>query len=92
MENPKYELTSETKVNFFGVTLFRIKAKISFGNVSAGELGGWIQKQENLAPSGNAWVSGDAEVYGDARVYGNAEVYGDARVSGDAEVYGDAEV
>ena len=84
-EVKKYELTSETKV-FLGKTLYRIKALVQFGNVNAGDLGGWIEKEENLSQSGNAWV------YGNARVYGNAEVSGDARVSGDASVYGDASV
>jgi hypothetical protein len=96
-EVKKYELTSETKV-FLGKTLYRIKALVQFGNVNAGDLGGWIEKEENLSQSGNAWVYGDARVSGNAWVYGNAEVsgdarvYGNARVSGDASVYGDAEV
>ena len=75
----KYELTSETKV-FLGKTLYRIKALVQFGNVNAGDLGGWIEKEENLSQSGNAWVYGNAEVYGDAEVYGNARVYGNAEV------------
>ena len=87
----KYELTSETKV-FLGKTLYRIKALVQFGNVNAGDLGGWIEKEENLSQSGNARVYGDAEVYGNASVSGDARVYGNARVSGDARVYGDAEV
>ena len=99
----KFELTSETKV-VFGRTLYRIKALISFRDVNAGDLGGWIEKENNLDQSGDAWVSGDAEVYGnawvygnarvsvDARVYGNAWVYGNARVYGNAWVCGDAEV
>lgn len=78
--------------------LFRIKALISFGNVRAGDVGGYIEKEENLSQYGNAWVYGDARVYGnarvsgDARVYGNAEVYGNARVCGNAEVSGNARV
>ena len=91
-EVKKYELTTETKVNLLGKTLFRIKALISFGGVRIGDLGGWIEKEENLNQSGNAWVYGDAEVYGNARVSGNARVYGDAEVSGNARVYGNAEV
>ena len=78
-EVKKYELTSETKV-FLGKTLYRIKALVQFGNVNAGDLGGWIEKEENLSQYGNA------EVYGNARVYGNAWVYGDASVYGNAEV------
>ena len=94
----KYELTAETKVNFLGKTLFRIKALVSFGNVEAGELGGYIEKEENLSHYGNAWVSGNArvsgnaEVCGNARVCGNAEVCGNARVCGNAWVSGNAEV
>ena len=85
----KYELTSETK-NVFGHILYRIKALSSFGCVSAGDLGGFLESEKNLSQNGDAWVYGNAEVYGDAWVYGNAEVYGDAWVYGDARVYGDA--
>ena len=62
----KFELTSETKINIFGKKLFRIKALISFGNVEAGETGGWVEKEENVNQSGNAWVSGNARVFGNA--------------------------
>lgn len=78
----KFELTGEFITNIFGTKLFRIKALISFENVTKGDLGGYIEKEENLSHEGNAWVSGDAWVYGDARVYGDAQVYGNARVSG----------
>ena len=74
----KFELTSETKINIFGKKLFRIKALISFGDVEAGETGGWVEKEGNVNQSGNAWVSGDAEVSGDAKVFVDAKVFGDA--------------
>ena len=80
----KFELTAESK-NFAGKKLFRIKALLSFGNVKEGELGGFVEKEENLSDNGDAWVSGNARVSGDAEVSGNAWVYGDARVSGDAD-------
>ena len=92
----KFELTSEFITNIFGTKLFRIKALIEFGNVKAGELGGFVEKEENLSQDGNAWVYDNARVYGDAcvcgdaRVYGNAWVYDNARVYGDARVYGNA--
>jgi hypothetical protein len=38
----KYELTANTK-NVCGKTLFQIKALVNFGNVKAGELGGYIE-------------------------------------------------
>ena len=86
----KFKLTSEFIVDISGVKLFRIKALIEFGNVKAGDLGGYIEKEENLSHMGNAWVSGNARVSGDARVSGNAQVSGDARVSGNAQVSGNA--
>ena len=88
----KFELTENFKVNAFGVKLFQIKAVRSFALVSEGELGGYVEKEENLDHDGDAWVSGDALVYGNAEVSGDARVSGDAWVSGDARVYGNAEV
>lgn len=86
----KYELTTDS-ITAFGVKLFRIKALISFGNVESGELGGYIEKEENLSHNGNAWVFDNAWVYGDAWVSGNAQVYGDAWVYGNAQVSCDAD-
>mgnify|MGYP003091093154 CR=1 FL=1 len=88
----KFELTTEFITNMFGKKLFRIKALVEFGNVKAGELGGYVEKEENVSQADNAWVSGDAEVFGNAKVYDNAWVSGDARVSGNARVSGDARV
>ena len=76
----KFELTSETKINIFGKKLFRIKALISFGNVEAGETGGWVEKEENVNQSGDAWVFGNAEVFGNATVIANASVSDTASV------------
>lgn len=78
----KYELTTETKINAFGKKLFRIKALVSFGPVSAGEKGGWVEKEENLSQSGNAWVFGNAEISGNIEMSGDAEISGNAWVSG----------
>ena len=87
----KYELTAEF-IEKWGKKLFRIKALISFGSVEAGKLGGYVEKEDNLAQDGDAWVYGNARVYDNARVCGNARVYGNAEVCGDARVYGDARV
>ena len=86
----KFELTDEFITNAFGNKLFRIKALVDFGTIKAGELGGFVEKEENLSSDDNAWVYGDARVYGNAWVSGNALVYGDALVSGDARVSGNA--
>ena len=86
----KYEFTGETKeikLLFRTAVLHRIRATVSFGFVKIGDLGGWIEKEENLSHEGKAWVWGNAKVCGDAKVWGNAKVCGDAEVWGNAEVF-----
>ena len=60
----KFELTAECVTNIFGKKLFRIKALVAFGDVEEGELGGFIEKESNLANDGDAWVYGNAQVSG----------------------------
>ena len=94
----KYELTNETKTLADGTVLHRIRAlrDIPRHGVKAGDLGGLIEKGNNLSQDGDAWISDDARVSGNACVFGyacvhdNARIYGYACVSGDACVYGDA--
>ncbi len=88
MTNDKFKLIKSDKVSPFGKPLFQIEALKNFGSISKGEKGGYVEKEENISVSGNAWVSGDASVSGDARVSGNASVSGDASVSGNASVSG----
>ena len=88
----KFELTNEFITNMFGTKLFRIRALVEFGDVEAGELGGYVEKESNLGHDDNAWVYGDARVYGDAWVYGDARVYDNALVCGNARVYDNARV
>ena len=77
-----------------GRTLKRIRALIAITAVGVlpGQLGGYIEHENNLSHYGNAWVSDNARVSGNARVYSNAWVYGNTRVYGNAQVYGDARV
>ena len=94
----KYELTEETKTLADGTVLHRIRAlrDIPRHVVKAGELGGFVEGENNLSQDGDAWVfdnakvSGDAWVSGNACVSDNACVYDNAEVSGDACVSGNA--
>ena len=72
----KYELIpTDTKI--VGIkTLYRIKSLIDFTlsdgiKICVGDLGGYIENENNLSHCG------DAQVYGNARVCGDAQVYGD---------------
>ena len=88
----KFELTNEFITNMFGTKLFRIRALVEFGDVEAGELGGYVEKESNLGHDDNAWVYDNAWVCSDALVCGNARVYGDVRVYDNALVCGNARV
>lgn len=67
----KYEFTGETKeirLLFRTATLHRICATVASGIVEVGDLGGWIEKEENLSHEGKAWVWGNAEVFSASHV------------------------
>lgn len=66
----KYKLTEETFA-VDGHVLHRIKALRDFGNVKKGDIGGWIEGQENLSHDDDFWVYGNARVYGEAEVEKN---------------------
>jgi len=95
--NDKYELLQES-ITIHNHTLHRIKALRSFGNVKAGDLGGYIESEKNLGHGGNCWVYDNAKVYENAwvrdsaRVYENAWVYGAAKIYGHSGICGNAEV
>jgi len=83
----KYEFTGKTYRK-----LKQIRALKNFNDVKAGDIGGWIEKEENLSHEGNCWVSDNAKVSDDAKVYGNAQVSVDAVIKGNAKVYDSAVV
>ena len=84
----KFELTDNFVKNALGIKLFQIKCTKAFKYANEGDLGGYVEKEENLSQSGNAWVSGNARVSGNAWVSGYAQVSGNAWVSGNARVSG----
>lgn len=103
----KYEISYNDKkiISFIGDehnphTVFRIKAikDIDLIGLKAGDLGGYVEKEENLSQEGNSWIDVDAIVFGNAHIVENAlikgtsVVGGNARISGDAKVYDNARV
>lgn len=67
----KFELTDNFIINAFGVKLFQIKCTKSFKYAKEGDLGGYVEKDENLDQESDAWVSGNARVYGYAEIDNN---------------------
>lgn len=100
----KYELLIDDYINHKGRTLYRIRALRDFGYIKAGDLGGYIQSEENLSHKKNCWVYDDAKVYDNACIYDNAKVFrcaevynyaiirDNAEVNGNAKIYGKARI
>lgn len=86
----KYEITDESKL-VDGVTVHRIRAMRKFmvadnSVVKAGDLGGWVEREDNLAQNGSAWVADEAVVRGQALVKEHALVKDRALVCGSAVI------
>lgn len=93
-----FKIRKDLSMEYYERTLYRIEAikDLPEHNVDKGDIGGWIEKEENL--QGNAWVADEAKVYDDAQVYDDAwiadaaKIFGDAKICKNAKVYGKAEV
>ena len=90
--NKKYELLKDDCTKYAGNILYRIKALKDFGDVKTGDLGGYIESENNLSHEGGCWVYNNALVCDSARVSDNAKIYGQARIFDYAKVYDNAEV
>lgn len=77
MIEKKYEFTGE-QIDWLGHRLHHIRAIKDFGTIKKGDIGGWIEKEENLSHYNDCWVCDAAKVYGNAEVSGNAWVFGNA--------------
>ena len=57
----KYILTEEAK-EVGGHILHRIQAMRDFGGVQKGDLGGWVESEENLSHDGDCWIFDNGSV------------------------------
>ena len=67
----KYELIQSDKPG-----LFRVRALRDFGDVKAGNIGGYVAGEHNLSQKGLCWVGGNPRVFEKADVGANARVDG----------------
>lgn len=83
IKNSKYELVKDDvkEVTYNTrymtnqtATVYRIRALKNFGDVKAGDLGGYVSSQDNLGRSGTCWVHDDSVVTGTGKVMGNSQV------------------
>lgn len=64
-----------------GKVLYRIIALKDFSDVKEGDIGGFVESEENLSQYGDCWVYDSGKVYDDAFVRSNATVREGAEVS-----------
>jgi hypothetical protein len=82
----KYELLVGDCLRAGDRTVYRIRALRDFGDVRCGDLGGYIEREDNLCHRGECWVYDAAQVYGDyAVVRNNGRVRGCAWIMGVVE-------
>ena len=83
-ENTK-EIDRHTLYQIMAVKHIYINGEDEEPEVESGELGGWIESEENLSHKGSCWVDNDSCVYGKAKVYGGGIISGGAIVCENAE-------
>lgn len=90
--NNKYRLLDEN-MEIDGRQVFRIKALQSFNDVKEGDLGGFVEKEDNLAASADdlSWVYDNSIVYGESSVYDSSFVDGDSVVNS-SDVFGESRI
>ena len=85
----KYELTDIRSGNLRRIRALR---DIPRYRVKAGDLGGWIESEENLSQFDDCWIGEDAQAEGHALIDGNAWVGGTATVCENAFICDNARV
>ena len=81
----KYILTEETK-EVGGHILHKIQAVRDFGDVQKGNLGGWVESEENLSHDGDCWIFDNGWVFGNGRVSDDGWVFGNAKIGFNAYI------
>lgn len=84
--NNKYEILENDYIIKNGIKFNRIRALKNFGDVRAGDLGGYIQREYNLSQEGNSWIYDKSIVYQHAKVSDNAKIKGECFVSSNARI------
>ena len=77
LEEKKYEILidKEHTINYYGRILHRIRALKDFYGVKKGDVGGFVQTEDNLSQYGNCWIYDDAICMDNARVCNSAKMY-----------------
>lgn len=92
MKTKKYKIRKDLSYTFDGHKLYRIEALKDFSDVKKGDIGGFVEKEDNLSQKGKCWVYLDGKVYDNAMVLGNSVIDGFAQICDNAIVMDNANV
>lgn len=87
----KYELIGDPII-VGGKKVYRIRALKNFGDVKLGDVGGFVESEENLSQFGTCWIYNDGKVIDNAKVIDDAKVYGTSLICDSATIKHDATV
>ena len=96
----KYEITN-IEMNWNGHILHRIKALKEFTLINGkeihkGDLGGWVESENNLSQEGLCWIYDECKMYEYARRsensigYGNSQQYENSKQYGNSQQFGNS--
>ena len=81
----KYELIPSDREGFY-----RVKALRDFNDVKKGDIGGYVESENNLSQLGDCWIYDNAVVRDNAKFYNNAVIRDNAVVRDNAKIYNNA--
>ncbi len=93
----KYEIVRDDCIVYNGRTLYRIRALKDFWTapkemIHKGDLGGYVESENNLSQEGYCWIRNNAKVYDNAKVLDDAVIYKHAEIFGYAVIRKNAQV
>lgn len=92
MNELKYKIRKDLSKVDGGITIYRIEALKDFSDVKKGDLGGWIEKEDNLSQIGDCWVYDNACLFNNVVVKDNAQIHGNARIYDDVYIFDNARI
>ena len=92
-------ISSEEESSVVEIKLYRIQALKTFTKsggynpiIHVGELGGYVETEDNLSQEGNCWIFGDAKVKDGGKVIDDAIIFDKAMVSNNSIIRGNSVV
>lgn len=97
MDEKKYKLLENDSIVFEGHKLFKIQAlrdikESEYLGINAGDIGGYIEKEDNLSHYYSCWVHENAKVMDNARIFDNVQIMDNAIIKDTAEIFDEVKV